>query len=252
MADRNLAFSFASSLGYSVVGSSSHLCLFPYSLSSAVGKTCLLISYTTNAFPGEYIPTVYVCHVFSNDVYLIYNIMLFDRFDNYSANVMVDGKPINLGLWDTAGQEDYDRLRPLSYPQTDVFLACFSLVSPPSFENVRTKVYGDFENAWGGSLTFLHYSGTPRSAITRPTYPSSLSAPNLIFVRTSRRSTDYVRNVWHPSATLKAYRWRRILVLQNTSNVQHLPKKVSRTCLTKVFALFSRHRHGRRRRSRTA
>ncbi len=53
---------------------------------------------------------------------------------------MVDGKPINLGLWDTAGQEDYDRLRPLSYPQTDVFIVAFSIVSQASFDNVQTKV----------------------------------------------------------------------------------------------------------------
>ena len=52
---------------------------------------------------------------------------------------MIGDEPFTLGLFDTAGQEDYDRLRPLSYPSTDVFLVCFSVISPASFENVKEK-----------------------------------------------------------------------------------------------------------------
>lgn len=83
-----------------------------------VGKTCLLMSYTQGAFPTEYIPTI---------------------FDNYATNLVVDGRSINLQLNDTAGQDTYDRLRPLQYPNTQVFFVCFSLVSPDSFTNVENK-----------------------------------------------------------------------------------------------------------------
>jgi len=86
----------------------------------AVGKTCLLISYANNKFPEDYIPTV---------------------FDNYVVNLTAGDRNIELGLWDTAGQEEYDRLRPLSYANAQVFLICFSLVNPVSFENVSAKWY---------------------------------------------------------------------------------------------------------------
>jgi small GTP-binding protein len=61
-------------------------------------------------------------------------------FENYVADVEVDGKHVELALWDTAGQEDYDRLRPLSYPDTHVILICFAVDSPDSLDNVQEKV----------------------------------------------------------------------------------------------------------------
>lgn len=57
----------------------------------------------------------------------------------WCVQVTVDGRVISLNLWDTAGQEEYDRLRTLSYPQTNVFVICFSISSPASFENVKHK-----------------------------------------------------------------------------------------------------------------
>jgi len=84
----------------------------------AVGKTSLLISYATGEFPTEYLPTV---------------------FENYTAQMKRQNEVILLHLWDTAGQEDYDRLRPLSYPGADVLLLCFSTISQASYDAIREK-----------------------------------------------------------------------------------------------------------------
>lgn len=90
-----------------------------------VGKTCMLITYTTNQFPSEYVPTV---------------------FDNFVGSIFVDGHEYHMTLWDTAGQEDYERIRPLSYPNTDCFLVCFSVDSRTSFENVANKWHPEIKH----------------------------------------------------------------------------------------------------------
>ena len=84
----------------------------------AVGKTCMLYRYSKDEFPTNYVPTV---------------------FDTYSVDLVVDMKSVRLNLWDTAGQEDYERLRPLSYPGAQVFLLCFSLINKASLANVETQ-----------------------------------------------------------------------------------------------------------------
>ncbi len=63
-------------------------------------------------------------------------------FENYITQVphKRSGKKVELALWDTAGQEEYDRLRPLSYPETDLLFVCFAIDCPNSLENVIDKV----------------------------------------------------------------------------------------------------------------
>ncbi|KAH9830976.1 P-loop containing nucleoside triphosphate hydrolase protein [Rhodofomes roseus] len=98
------------------------------------GKTCLLIVYAENRFPESYIPTV---------------------FENYVTNVNFDGKLVELALWDTAGQEEYDRLRPLSYPESDVILVVFSVDFPTSLQNVQDKWWPEVAHFCEGVPTIL-------------------------------------------------------------------------------------------------
>jgi small GTP-binding protein len=92
----------------------------------AVGKTSLLMSFAQNKFPEQYIPTVFDnCTTF----HIPYPL------DN--TTLIYETSPVTLSLWDTAGQSDYDTLRPLAYPNTHVFLICFDVMSRTSFFNVN-------------------------------------------------------------------------------------------------------------------
>jgi Ras-related C3 botulinum toxin substrate 1 len=90
----------------------------------AVGKTCLLMAYTKGSFPEDYVPTV---------------------FDNYETTVEVHGEQVLFSLWDTAGQEGYQRIRILSYPKTDIFLLCYSIMEMDSLSNIKTRWYEELQ-----------------------------------------------------------------------------------------------------------
>ncbi|XP_071318116.1 rho-related GTP-binding protein RhoG-like isoform X2 [Trachinotus anak] len=85
---------------------------------SRVGKTCLLSAYVKKSFPKEYETTIY---------------------DTYKTYVNVDNHTVDLELKDTAGREEYDRIRPICYPQVSVIIISFSIVDPTSYKNVKLK-----------------------------------------------------------------------------------------------------------------
>ncbi|KAJ5340268.1 hypothetical protein N7541_009392 [Penicillium brevicompactum] len=84
----------------------------------ACGKTSLLSVFTLGYFPTHYVPTV---------------------FENYVTECRVDSRSVELTLRDTAGQEDYERLRPLTYSNAHVLLIAFSVDMPESLSNVKHK-----------------------------------------------------------------------------------------------------------------
>ncbi|KAG9264911.1 rho-related GTP-binding protein RhoG-like [Astyanax mexicanus] len=97
-----------------------------------VGKSCLLLTFTTNTFPEEDISA---------------------GFDMYCSDITVDSKPFTLNLLDTPDQ-DFNQLLTKLCSETDVFIICFSIASPVSYENVKCKWYPESmgqvgsEHAW--------------------------------------------------------------------------------------------------------
>ncbi|KAF9017523.1 ras-domain-containing protein [Hymenopellis radicata] len=99
----------------------------------ACGKTSLLCSFALGEFPKEYVSV----------------------FDNYVAEIRLDEKPIQLALWDTAGQEEYERLRPMSYSKSHVILIAFAIDTPDSLENVETKWIEEVRSICGPTIPVI-------------------------------------------------------------------------------------------------
>ncbi|KAL9979227.1 hypothetical protein ACROYT_G016858 [Oculina patagonica] len=85
---------------------------------SGCGKTSLMFTFATDNFHGNNVPRVFDC--------------------GYVAWLKVDGRAAEIAFWDIVGERnpENDRLRPVSYPDTDVILMCFSIDSPDSLENI--------------------------------------------------------------------------------------------------------------------
>lgn len=84
----------------------------------AVGKTSLLVRFTSETFPDTYRPTIY---------------------ENTGVDVFMDGVQISLGLWDTAGNDTFRQIRPMSYQQADVILLCYSVANPSTLTSIQDK-----------------------------------------------------------------------------------------------------------------
>mmetsp|Transcript_8481 Transcript_8481/g.25521 ORF Transcript_8481/g.25521 Transcript_8481/m.25521 type:complete len:224 (+) Transcript_8481:287-958(+) len=95
----------------------------------AVGKTCLLTRYAKGEFNDSYIPTT---------------------FDNATVEIELPGRgSFTVNLWDTAGQEDYQHLRHISYPETDAFLVCCSATRHQTLTNVSEVWLPEIREAYG-------------------------------------------------------------------------------------------------------
>ncbi|KAG6861691.1 hypothetical protein C0995_013260 [Termitomyces sp. Mi166 len=121
-------------------------------------RDCGVARYTTavreGSFPGD-------AESYSMDNEEWNNLLILSTpyeptvFDNYVAEIRLDEKPVQLALWDTAGQEEYERLRPMSYSKSHVILIAFALDTPDSLENVTTKWIEEVRSICGPSIPVI-------------------------------------------------------------------------------------------------
>ncbi|KAL0480845.1 Ras-related protein Rac [Acrasis kona] len=140
----------------------------------AVGKTCLLMVYANNEFPDKYIPTV---------------------FENYDTRVKHNEKIISMSLWDTAGQEEYDQLRYLSYPNASIFLICFSLISHTSLENVKHRWIKELNEKCTGQKYKIVLVGTKSDARDDPNIANNLKNDKIVTAEDGKRVAAEIQAV---------------------------------------------------------
>lgn len=175
------------------------------------GKTCLLVSYAQQKFPEIYVPTV---------------------FENYVTNVNCpNGKIIELALWDTAGQEEYERLRPLSYPDVDVLLVCFSLDNITSLQNVKDTWYPEVSHFCPGIPIILVGTKSDLPSEIDPDLPIQLATEiNAIgYIQCSAKTMFNIRTVFNFALNH----------FQKQQELQDQMERSSRNRLSKV--IHSRH-----------
>lgn len=143
------------------------------------GKTCLLVSYAQQKFPEVYVPTI---------------------FENYVTSVQApSGKVIELALWDTAGQEEYDRLRPLSYPDSDVIIICFATDNLVSLQNIKDTWFPEVNYFCPGVPVLLVGTKADLSSNIDPDLPIQLAAEiNAIgYIQCSAKTMFNIRTVFN-------------------------------------------------------
>ena len=94
---------------------------------SSVGKTCILLRYSENKFQEQFLSTI--------------------GLDFKVKRMVIDGKPIKLQVWDTAGQEQYRTITKSFLRGADGILLVFDLTNQTSFDMVNEWMNSIKENA---------------------------------------------------------------------------------------------------------